>query len=139
MAIRGHDIPRFTHQVYHIPIYLKRRGEKNMQKTVKMIYALLLSERKVDKGSFVSKQGKTVEYDASYKITVLPLSEKEIQEYKVAKDFESMVEKTLNDLHYGALVELSFEGKVVTNVRVLSDLVYDYEQTNDELDLFDDK
>lgn len=110
-----------------------------MKKIVNMVFALLLSERRVKKGNFVSKQGETVEYDASYKITVLPLNDKEIHEYKVAKDVESMVEKSLDDLHYGALVELSFEGKVVTDVRVLSDLVYDYEQNNNELDLFDGK
>ena len=110
-----------------------------MIKQKKKETGILVDEKRVQSGSFTAKDGKVVEYPDSHKLFILPVNQNEVQTYKALKSAELEIEKSLCDAHFGALIELTFEGKNVTAVKVLCDLLYDYEQNNSEVDLFDNE
>lgn len=98
--------------------------------------AILANMKEVQAGTFTDKSGKEISYDASTKLFVLTENEVEVTAYKIAKKAEKEVVKTLEDAHFGALLNIVFDGSKISSVTVLSDPLADFEQENDSADLF---
>lgn len=67
--------------------------------------------------------GKKVSWDAGYKISILPLGNTKGQLYKYTVDpsVADKIDEQLADVGWGALLELTFKGKMVVDVDVISD------------------
>ena len=82
---------------------------------------LLLNEKVRDEGSFVNENGRTIEFDRAYVITVLELGNKngDIQKLTVDEAIENEVRSQLEGVAWGTLLDIQTNSdKHVVDVRI---------------------
>lgn len=94
--------------------------------TSKSIIGLLLNISHRSAGS-MNKDGKLIRWDDAYQLTILPFEDsKVIRKFNIAPNAVENIQHQLEAVHWGALIELSFTGKLVDDVYVVLDSLYDY-------------
>lgn len=80
------------------------------------VRGLLLDNGWRKAGSMLNPEGKTVSWESAYKLTLLPLEESKsnaIRKFTVAESAIDSVDEALANVHWGALISVSFDdGKV---------------------------
>lgn len=92
-----------------------------------MIVALLLADGHRSAGEAVF-DGKPVKWDGGYYIAYVPYEGTKVTKKLVDPTLAESVEKSLADVHWGALISLEIRGKFITSVTVEADPVSDFEE-----------
>lgn len=79
--------------------------------------------------------GKTISWDAADIIAVIQLEDPKVklQKFKIQPGKAQGIYARLNEVCWGTLVELEFDGTFVTNVTVLQDWLSDYYATQEQI------
>lgn len=87
-------------------------------------------ERKAGEGTF---DGKLVKWDDAYIITILPLesTKMQVRKFVIAPSQIEYLTGKLDDIYWGTLAELVFDGKYVTDVNILSDWLGAFYETQE--------
>lgn len=72
--------------------------------------------------------GRHVKWEAGYYITYVPFEGKQVTKTPVDPNMVKAVEKTLEEVHWGALISMELRGKYVISVTVEADPVGDLEK-----------
>lgn len=83
---------------------------------------LLIDAKFRESGSMV-KDGKEITWDAGFQIAVILLEDTQPKKFMVFTDRAKAIQAKLDSVHWGALVELEINGKKVTDVIVLEDVL----------------
>ena len=90
-----------------------------------LIKGLLLNVEQREAGSFKNDDGETVAYDGGLVVTFLDEADNKIKKWIVAETVAKSVDKQLDDVFWGAYVQIGRSGKFITSVDVLVDTLAD--------------
>ena len=97
-------------------------------KKAKLLRALLLDIRESQAGSFTNDKGEKIAYSEATQIDVLSWEggRGDVLRLSLSPEIVSFVLKEVENVHWGALIEVVLDRNVVTSVKVLEDIFSGY-------------
>lgn len=85
-----------------------------------------LLDAKYRKAGQMEKEGKTIQWEDGYLIYILPFEDTRVFKYTVHPDCVDQIEHTLEQVHWGAFVELDFSNRQVISLTLLNDILINF-------------
>lgn len=108
-----------------------------MKKTVERLDMVLINEREREAGEFTNNKGQNISYDGGYYLYGIKVGDERgtLIKFRVKESIAEYVHQVMEDIHWGALVNILVVNKEVIEIKVVSDLLAGYfnlEETEDE-------
>ncbi len=78
----------------------------------------------------MEKNGKIIQWDKIFQIILVLFEEDRIQKYAVAPEYVEQIQKQLDAVHWGCLIELELNGNKIIDITIVDDALKNFYENN---------